>query len=445
MDEWHRHVPANLRLPTLIGGLVLLLWAGGFLLWAALAPLEGAVVASGTFVATGQNKNVQHLEGGIVRDVLVKEGDLVQAGQSLVRLDDTAPKARLRRLVLRQQRLLTMQARLRAEIQGEPTFALPAALAAEAQDPELQTIFDRQRLEMRARRATLEAEERVLRREIAGLQESILGYRSQVKSTQQRLALFAEELKDKSTLLARDLVRKTDVLALQRAEAGLSGELGELIGRIADANERIARADQQIAQLYSTATQKSVEELRQTETELDDIQEQIRAARDVLDRTEVRAPVQGIVVKLHQHTRGGVVASGAVILELLPVDDELVIEARVSPNEISRVKEGQDALVRLTALDQRLTPMIEAKVVYLSADAVSDIDPARRLEPKLSSRDSFVARVALDQRDLRSKTDDFRPTPGMPADVYIRTGERTFLDYIMRPVLDSFSRAFRER
>jgi HlyD family secretion protein len=444
LDQWHRGVPGSIRLPTLAGVAVLLAWGFGFGAWAAMAPLDGAVVAAGSFVATGQNKFVQHLEGGIVRDVLVQEGDLVEAQQTLVRLDDTAARAKLRRLVLRQQRLTTMQSRLRAEINGELTFPLPAALASSADDPEVRTIYERQKLEMRARRAKLTAEEQVLRKEIAGLQESMIGYQTQVQSTKERLALFSEELKDKTSLLARQLVRKTEVFAVQRAEASLSGELGELLGRVADSRERIARADQQIVQLHSAATQKSVEDLRQTETELDDVQEQIRTATDILTRTEVRAPVRGVVVKLHQHTRGGVVAPGAVLLELLPVNDELIIEARVNPNEISHVKEGQDALVRLTSLNQRLTPMIQGKVVYLSADIVSEQGVDRRAEQTVARRDSYIVRVRLDQLDMRTKTAHFRPTPGMPADVFIKTGERTFFSYIMRPVFDSFSRAFRE-
>lgn len=192
------------------------------------------------------------------------------------------------------------------------------------------------------------------------------------------------------------------------------------------------------------AVEKAIEDLRGTETELDDLREQILAAQDVVERTEVRAPVRGIVVKLNQYTTGGVVAPGGVILELLPVNDELVIEARVNPNEITHVKEGQDALVRLTALNQRLTPMIEGKVVYLSADTVADQGARRTGEQDIARRNSFIVRVRLNDRDTRNKVENFRPTPGMPADIFIETGQRTFFTYMMRPVVDSFSRAFRE-
>jgi HlyD family type I secretion membrane fusion protein len=433
LNQWHRSVKANVRWPTMVGLVTLVMWAGGFGVWAGIAPLDGAVVAPGTFVATGQNKQIQHFEGGIISEMLVSEGDTVAPDQPLIRLDETASRAKLRRLVLRRYRLLTMQARLDAEVNGRPSFDMPAVLISATSDPEIRVIFERQQNEMGTRRAKRTAEEEVLRKEIAGLRESIIGYDTQVVSIKQRLALFAEELKDKNVLLERQLMRKTEVLALQRAEAG----------RIADSKERIARAEQQVTQVRSAAIQKSVEELRETESELDDVQEQIRAAEDVLKRTEILSPVQGIVVKLHQHTRGGVVAPGAVILEILPVNDALLIEARVAPADISHVNSGQDALVRLSSLNQRLTPMIKGRVVYLSADAVAE-QSVQYKDQKPAGHDSFVVRVALDDSDVREKIAAFRATPGMPAEVFIKTGERTFFEYMMRPVLDSFSRAFRE-
>lgn len=444
IDEWYRDVPRSARLPTLLGFSLLLVMGCGFGAWATLAPLASAVVAAGSFVATGQNKQVQHLEGGIIREMLVKEGDAVQSNQPLLRLDDTAVKAKLRRLVLRKYRLLATSARLEAEIHSAETFSVPAALAEEASDPVVMSVIRSQERELAAWQASLAAQEKVLKKEIAGLQESILGYQSQVVSNQARNALFDEEIKSKSSLLEQQLIRKSEVLALQRSQASLSGEFGELLGRIGDAKERIARAEQQIVQLRSAAIQKATEELRGTETELDDIQEQILAGRDVVDRTEVRAPVRGIVVKLNQHTPGGVIAPGGVILELLPINDELIIEGRINPTEISHVKEGQDALVRLSSLNQRLTPMIQGKVIYLSADIVPDQNARRGSEPDTTRHDSFIVRVQLDERDLAEKIENFSPTPGMPADIFIQTGQRTFFNYLMRPILDSFSRAFRE-
>jgi HlyD family secretion protein len=358
-------------------------------------------------------------------------------------MDATAASARLRRLVLKSYRLQAMHARLEAEMRGLRAMDMPPALARDSADPELRAIFELQRTEFRARTANLEAEELVLRKEIAGLEESIRGYNAQLKAAEQRLVLFAEELRDKDKLVAQQLLRKPEMLALQRSEASVAGDIGELTGRIADANERIARANQRIAQLRSAATRDAVKELRETEAELDDVQEQSRAARDVVERVEVRAPVRGVIVRLNYHYAGAVVAPGAAILELLPVQDDLVIEAHVRPSDIAHVNAGQQALVRLPALNQRITPTVVARVVYLSADALAERQPATK-ERQDTRTGFYVARIRLDEEDVRQRLGSFRPTPGMPADVYITTSERTFFEYIMRPVFDSFARAFRE-
>jgi len=442
IGAWCRGVPLSATWPILTGIGILVVWLGCFGVWAGVAPLNSAVVASGTFVATGQNKQVQHFEGGIIREIAVKEGDVVEANQVLVRMDDTAANAKLRRLVLKKYRLLAMKARLEAEMRSSETIEAPAAFGESVRDPDIEAILQRQRAELWARQASLTAEESVLRKQIAGLEESIHGYEAQVQSTRDRIALFAEELKDKNLLLGQQLVRKTDVLALRRSEASLGGDLGEYLGRIADAKERIAQANEKIVHLHSTTLRDSIKELRETETDLDDVEEQIRAARDVVDRVDVRSPVRGIVVKKNFNTPGGVVAPGAVILELLPIGEERIIEAHVNPKDISHVSVGQEALVRLSALNQRVTPMVAATVIYVSADALAEQVQIKNEND--ARREFYVVRVRLDRDDILKRMPEFTPTPGMPADVYIKTGERTFFEYIMKPVFDSFSRAFRE-
>jgi HlyD family type I secretion membrane fusion protein len=445
IGQWYRGVPLSAKWPIFTGLALLVAWLGGFGVWAGVAPLNGAVVASGTFVATGQNKQVQHFEGGIIREIAVKEGDVVETNQVLVRMDDTAANAKLRRLVLKKYRLVGMKARLEAEMNSAETIETPPAFNDIARDPEIKAILERQRAELRARRASLATDESVLKKQIAGLEESIRGYDAQVQSTKERIGLFTEELKDKDSLLGQQLVRKSDVLALRRSEAGLGGDLGEYLGRIADSKERIAQANERIAQLHSTALRDAIKELRETETELDDVEEQIRAAQDVVDRVEVRSPVRGIVVKQNFYTSGGVVASGAVILELLPIGEERIIEARVNPKDISHVSLGQEALVRLSALNQRVTPMVAATVIYVSADALAgQLQVKTEKQADTDIRRDYVVRVRLDQDDVLKRMPEFIPTPGMPADVYIKTGERTFFEYMMKPVFDSFSRAFRE-
>jgi HlyD family type I secretion membrane fusion protein len=446
IGEWYRDVPLSAKWSVFTGLAILVVWLGCFGVWAGVAPLNSAVVARGTFVTNGQNKLVQHLEGGIIREIAAKEGDVVEANQVLARMDDTAAKAKLRRLILKKYRLLAMKTRLEAEMHGSETIETPTAFSENARDPEITGILELQRAELRARRASLATEESVLRKQIAGLEESIRGYQAQVQATKDRLALFVEELKDKDSLLGQQLVRKSDVLALRRSEASLGGDLGEFLGRIADSRERIAQANERIAQLHSTALRDAIKELRETETDLDDVEEQIRAAQDVVDRVEVRSPVRGIVVKSNFHTAGGVVSPGAVILELLPIGDERIIEAHVNPRDISHVSVGQQALVRLSALNQRITPMVGASVIYVSADALAEqVQVNTEARPDSDTRrEYYVVRVRLDQDDIGRRMPEFVPTPGMPADVYIKTGERTFFEYIMKPVFDSFSRAFRE-
>src|SRR3977135_2763530 len=446
IGEWYRGVPLSATWPIFTGLAMLVVWLGCFGVWAGVAPLNSAVVTSGTFVATGQNKLVQHLEGGIIREIAVKDGDAVEANQVLVRMDGTAANSKLRRLVLKKTRVLAMSAVREAEMSSSETIETPAAFSGSARDPEIKAILERQRAELRARGASLATGESVLVKQIAGLEESIRGYQAQVQSTKERIALFAEELKDKNSLLGQQLVRKSDVLALRRSEASLGGELGEYLGRIADSKERIAHANERIAQLHSTALRDAIKELRETETDLDDVEEQIRAVQDVVDRVDVRAPVRGIVVKRNFHTAGGVVSPGAVILELLPVGEERIIEAHMNPKDISHVSVGQEALVRLSALNQRITPTVGASVIYVSADALAEQMQAKNEARPASGtcRECSVVRVRVDQDDILRRMPEFIPTPGMPADVYIKTGERTFFEYIMKPVFDSFSRALRD-
>ncbi len=450
INEWHKGVPRSVRTPAIVGILVLLMWGGGFGIWATTAPLDGAVVASGTFVATGQNKQIQHFEGGIVREIVVAEGELVEPGDVLMRLDETNGETRLRRLEQRRYRLLATEARLEAQRQGWAEMVLPPKLAdasaagEESLQQEIAKIITGQEVELSAHNEMLEAQSEVMRKEIAGLEESIEGYQAQIDATRRQLEFFREEVADKQSLMDQQLIRKSDLLAVQRAESRLAGELGQLISRVADSRERIARANQQIVQLRTAAVQKAVEELRATESELDDLFEQIRAAKDVVARLEVAAPVRGIVVKMNYHTAGGVVAPGATILELLPVNDKLLIETFAMPTDITHLGEGQEAQVKLSALNHRLVPMIKARVSYVSADAIQEADPRKAALNPAMAAGAFVVRIELDEEDLRDKAPDFQPVPGMPADVFIRTGQRTFFEYLLRPLMDSFSRAFRE-
>ncbi|GGK39097.1 HlyD family type I secretion periplasmic adaptor subunit [Salinarimonas ramus] len=436
--DWYANVPRSARGATIAGIVTLFATFLTFGVWANSAPIAGAVVATGVFVTTGSNKTVQHLEGGVIKEIVVREGDHVMPGDTLVILDETAPQAELRRLQLRFARTLAMEARLVAEIEGLPDIAFPDVLLAKAQDPDVAEMIERQRLTFSARKRHLDSEIATLTRGVDALQERVTGNEVQISSVEEQIAFFEEELADKETLLRQGLVRRPEVLAIQRARASMHGEIGRLIGDMGDARERIARGEEQINALRNAAVKAAVEELQQVHAEMSDLRERIRSAENILERIRITAPVEGIVVKLRYHTAGGVIEAGKNVMEIVPIDEPLLIEARVRPRDVDSVRRGQQASVRLTALNQRTTPMVAGEVIYLSADALPEERPG-----VASEGDLYVVRIALDDASV-ARIPHFEPTAGMPAEVYIETAERTFFEYLIRPLRDSMARAFRE-
>lgn len=438
---WYDSLPRSTRMPTVAGILVMALVFMGFGVWGNMAPIAGAVVASGVFVATGENKIIQHLEGGVIRDIFVHEGDVVSPGQVLLDLDDTSAKAELQRLFLRRVRLSATDARLQAEMREEPEVHWPDdVVSALAVSKEAKEFVDSQQMTFVARRNNMNSDIKGINDSIKALEERIQGSQVQLEATKQQIVLLTEEIDTKERLVQAGLVRKPELMVLQRSKANLQGEIGRILGDIGDSKERIARATEQINGVRKTAIKTAVEQMHDVRAELADVRERMLAARDVLNRTRITAPVSGVVVKLRYHTQGGVVEAGKAIMELLPINAELIIEARLRPQDIDQVKHGQKAMVRLTALSQRITPMVSGDVIYLSADTLADEKKSQQVGPT----DVYIVRVKLNNDETR-KIPDFSPTPGMPAEVYIKTSERTFFEYIVKPIRDSMSRAFRER
>ena len=437
---WHEDIPHKTTTHKIAGYFAVGLTVLGFGLWANTALISGAIVATGLFVTTGQNKTVQHLEGGVIKDILVREGDIVEPGQILVRLDDTTPRAELRRLALRHALNVAKVARYTAEIQGDaevdvPTDLVPKSAGIDIRD--IDEIIDTQKLAFDARRKNVQTQIAALNDSISALQTRVNAGGLQEVSTQQQVDLIREEFASKSTLLPGGLIKKSELLALQRTEASLMGEMGRLGGDIGDAKARIARTKEEIAGVRATAIKDAVEQLHQVGADLVDVRERLRAAEGVLGRIEIKAPVGGAVVKLRYHTAGGVIEPGKPVMEIVPLREDLVVEARVRSRDIDHVEVGQRAEVRLTALDQRTTPMAHGHVIYVSADAVpDDAKPGQ-------SPDSYITRVRIDQIGTSTES-NFKPKPGMPAEVYVQTGARTFFQYLMKPVTDSMNRAFRE-
>ncbi len=435
--DWFDDVPRSGKRPLLAGYAILIFGFFGFGGWAATAPIDGAVVASGVFVATSQNKIIQHLEGGIIEEILVAEGQIVERDQPLVRLQDTNAQSDLKRLKIRQAQLIAMDARLHAEAAGDKVVTYPKTLMAAPISDDIRAVLKSQDAIFTARQQKLVNEIEILKKSIAAFKQRINGNQAQLTSATEQHVLITEELMGKKKLFQAGLVRKPEYFALKRAHANMFGEMGRRQSEIGDTNERIAGTLSQIQRVRNIAIQTAVEERHQIDGELKDIRERIKSAESVLGRIEIKAPVRGIVVKLHYHTAGGVIRPGNNILALLPMGDELVIEARIRPEDIDIVTTGQLANVRLTALSQRVTPMVPGNVIYVSADSLPN--EAERFK----NDNVYIARVKLDAKEV-GKIKGFLPTPGMPTEVYIKTGERTFFQYLMQPVLDTVSRAFRE-
>lgn len=437
--HWADTVPTSMSRPTLFGIFILLASIIGFGVWATTAPLQGAVVASGRFVATGANKTVQHFEGGIIKQIRVNEGDHVKRGDVLVTLDDTGPKANLQLLTHRDHRLLALKARLVAESKwaNEIRFAASLTQVASRQDNnDVHQILSRQREQFATRRDKIIAETDVLRQEIGIRHEKIKGLNAEIASITTQLDLIDLQLKKTTILYKKKLIPLPKLLELKRARAQLVGRSARLNASVSEEDMAISKVQGQILHLRAAVVDQAVTELRRVEGQLDDVQEQLRKAHDVLNRVNITAPVDGVVVKLMHHTAKGVVKPGGEIMEIVPLGDEPVIEARVRPQDIDHIENGQAAHVRLTALNQRLIPTVPGKVVYVSADTVEGRSGGNYVG-------GYVVRVQLDTEHVAALS-GFRPVPGMPAEAFIKTEERTFFSYLMRPLVDSMARAFRE-
>jgi len=426
--------PTSTRRVVLTGVAVIALTFGGFFGWAATAELSSAVIASGTVMVDSNRKAIQHLEGGIVSEVLVRNGDAVRQGDLLLRLDKTQARASLAIVQIKLDQAVAAEARLLAERDGAEAIVVPDALADRIGRPHIREILHDQESLFAARRATLRGETDIYTQRIDQIGEQIAGYRAQQDSKARQMALINEELAAKKSLLEKGYAEKPKVLALEREAARLGGEKGELVAEIGAAKTKISEAKLQILQLEKDFREKVEQELRETRAQILDLRERVTAAAFVLEHLEVRAPEDAIVVGLQVYAAGQVVRPGQPVLELVPVHDQLIVEAKIRPVDIDNLFAGQEADVVFTAFPQRTTPRLLGSVVYVSAD---------RFEDERSGEAFYLARVAVSD-DEAARLGERRLQPGMPADVMIKTGARTALDYLVQPLRDSILKAWRE-
>lgn len=419
------------------GTLAILLCLGGFVLWAAYAPLATAAVTSGQLKFEGNRRVVQNLEGGVIREILVKEGSVVAEGQVLVRLHDEQSGASAELLASLHDSLRALRARLMAEAEQSGAVAFPADLLQRRAQPRVADMLAQQEAIFHQRRAGVQGQAAILGRRIQQLEAEIRSYDAVAAAQQAQLRLLREEETTVKQLLAQGLERKPRLLALQRHGAALEGNRDEQAGMIARARQSIAETELQIDQQRTHFRREVALELREVESRIVETEERLRAATDVQRRREIIAPAAGIAMNLRYNTVGGVVRPGETILEIVPARERLIVEVGIQLHDIDVVALGQPADIRLLAFNQRLVPVIRGRVVHVSADAVA----AERGAPA-----AYRAHVAIDAEEIEmvERLSGATLQPGMPAEVLVIAGERTVADYLVAPLRDSFRRALRE-
>ena len=427
------------RLAWLALGLVGLVF-GGLLLFAHSQKIAGAVLAAGSVVTESEARLIQHHEGGIVRQIHVKNGTRVQRGDPLVELDTHIVRASLTSVLQQLEEGYASQARLLAERDGRPTLSRPAEPLARGQSAasdaaRLARIYAGQQRLMDARLKSLRGTRQRLDRQIGHIRRQIEGIGQQVEAKQTELALLEAQIESEAALAEENYLAQHRLMASRRLRARLAGELGELISQRASAGERISQREIQKLRLVEEYWAGVLRELQQVRSDIAQLEQQRIQAQDILTRTLIRAPGDGVVHNLGVHTQGGVVRPAEVIMELVPADDSLVIDARLLPVDIDRVAPEQAARVRFPGLDQKHTPELAARVVSVSPDLLQD---------ELTGMPYYSARLRLSSDELQ-RLNGKTLLPGMPVDVMIQTGSRSILSYFVKPVTDQMTFALRER
>ena len=403
--------------------------------WAALAPISSAIIANGEVGPISERQVIQHLEGGIVERIKVSNGDTVRTGEELVVLRAVSAQSDLTALQARQRSLLAEAARLTAERDGlsEIPF-LHEVLRADAM-PAVAALKEAERKRFAARRKALLNETSIRERQIGQTEEEIRGLRDQIAQTQEQLSLIGQEVAGVAELYEKKLVPVSRYLALKRARSELAGELSRLEAAVAAAESRISEYELQILGLQRRREAEVEDRLAEVEAALVEVEATITKSQDELERTVLRAPSDGVVINLSITGPGAVVRQGDTILELVPQDDDLVINIELQPADIDSVRVGQATTVMFTGLPARDMQRLAGTVTWVAADSVED---------QRSGLHSYQAHVALADEAISALPETLDLTPGMPAQVFIPEGSQTLLEYTMKPLLGSFERAFRE-
>ncbi|MDV7145554.1 HlyD family type I secretion periplasmic adaptor subunit [Tropicimonas sp. TH_r6] len=424
------------RFHLIFGLLTVLVLVGGFGFWSVTARISGAIVASGRIEVDQNRQVVQHLDGGIVDQVLVEEGDRMEAGEPLIVLDDSELRSELAIVESQLFELMARVGRLMAERDGaaDIVFAEEVRKQAAVQQDVAELIQGQTRL-FEARRMTLEKEAEQLARRREQIDSQIEGIDAQSAALADQLALIEMELKDQQSLLDKGLAQASRVLALQREQSELLGSIGELTASRAQALGRVTEIDIEVLKLETGRREEAITRLRDLQAQLFGLQEQRRSLLKRLDRLEVVAPTSGVVYGMTINTPRSIIRPADPVAYIVPQDRPLVIAARIEPIHIDEVHVGQPVRLRFSAFDSRQTPELDGQVVQVSADAFSDDRTAESY---------YLAEIAPSLEALQTLGPDREILPGMPVEAYIRTGDRSPLAYLLKPFTDYLYKAFRE-
>jgi HlyD family secretion protein len=407
----------------------------GFGGWAALSQLAGAVIAPGSIVVESSVKKIQHPNGGVVKEILVKEGSEVAEGQVVVRLDETIVRSTVGVVQSQLDELVTREARLVAERDGTERIAFPPQLSGRARDTSAATAMAGEEKLFESRRASLFGQRAQLVERIAQTREEIQGLIAQQEAKDREIKFVGEELAGATELFKKQLVTVMRYTALQRDQARLEGEHGRFIAEIARTRGRIAEIELQIAQLDQNFRTDLMRDLREAEGKIAELRERLIAVKDQLNRIEIRAPQSGFVHQLSVHTVGGVIGAAETIMMIVPKADMLVVESRVAPADIDQVAMGAKVTTRILAGNRRTVPEVAGIVTRVSADLMRD---------QQTGVTYYTVRATIPEAEVE-RLGDLRLMPGMPVEAYIETQQRSALQFLIKPLEEQIVRTFRER
>ncbi|EPR7134620.1 HlyD family type I secretion periplasmic adaptor subunit [Vibrio vulnificus] len=420
----------NIKGPIVMGFLSIALFGGGIGYWAATAKLESAAIAYGDLSVSSQRQAIQHLEGGIVERLMIQEGDYVEKGQLLIQLSEQQSLSRLESLKGKFVHAVAKESRLKAEFNNTSEIVWESDLEKMAISNTLLEAQQIQKKIFEARARYFESKLNIVHQTISGAKLELNNLKQTKKIERERLSLIEEEILSNQTLVKQGFSGKSTLLQLKRLATEVRSTLSQLDRQTLTVQKRIDENQSRLEEMALERINEVVVELREAQNEIVSIREEYRVAQDIYKRTGIRAPISGKVVNMKVFTEQGVIRSGETLLELVPDDDSLIVEARVSPQDIDLISPGLDARVRLTALNARIQEPLNGKVLTVSADKLSE----------QNKEDYYLARVALNDQDAQQH----QLTAGMNAEVLILSRPRTPISYLLKPITESFNRAFRE-